>query len=142
MWPVNSPPQVVAHRGASEVEAEHTLGAYLRAIDDGADGLECDVRLTRDGHLVCVHDRRVDRTSNGSGTLSDFDLDDLHGLDFASWKWHQQPPDAYIEDRALAGTPEPVLTLDRLVQAGLRAPRAVRLLIETKPPTRYAGLVK
>ena len=60
-------PQVVAHRGASHDHPEHTLGAYLRAIDAGADALECDVRMTADGHLVCVHDRRVDRTSSGRG---------------------------------------------------------------------------
>ncbi len=41
------------------------MHAYKRAIADGADALECDVRLTKDGHLVCVHDRRIDRTSNG-----------------------------------------------------------------------------
>ena len=62
-------PQIVAHRGSSRDEPEHTLKAYLRAIDEGADALECDVRLTADGHLVCVHDRRVNRTSNGVGRV-------------------------------------------------------------------------
>ncbi len=131
-------PLVVAHRGSSHVLAEHTLGAYLRAIEEGADGLECDVRLTRDGHLVCVHDRRVDRTSDGSGVVSDFDLDDLRGFDFGSW--HRTPSDAYIEERD--STEEPVLTLDRLLEAVAAVPRDVRLLIETKHPTRYAGLVE
>jgi glycerophosphoryl diester phosphodiesterase len=56
-------PQVVAHRGASAVRAEHTLGAYVTALDEGADALECDVRLTADGHLVCVHDRNLRRTA-------------------------------------------------------------------------------
>jgi glycerophosphoryl diester phosphodiesterase len=79
-------PLVVAHRGSSHSIAEHTLAAYLRAIDESADGLECDVRLTRDGHLVCVHDRRIDRTSNGSGVVSEFDLAELGSFDFASWK--------------------------------------------------------
>lgn len=60
-------PFVVAHRGASVDRPEHTLGAYELALRDGADGVECDVRLTSDGHLVCVHDRRVDRTSSGAG---------------------------------------------------------------------------
>ncbi len=58
-------PFVVAHRGASADRPEHTLAAYELALQEGADGVECDVRLTRDGHLVCVHDRRVDRTSTG-----------------------------------------------------------------------------
>ena len=80
------PIQVVAHRGASEDAPEHTLAAYRRAIEDGADALECDVRLTADGHLVCVHDRRVNRTSNGRGAVSALELADLAALDFGSWK--------------------------------------------------------
>ena len=60
-------PFVVAHRGASSARPEHTLAAYDVALKQGADGVECDVRLTRDGHLVCVHDRRLDRTSTGRG---------------------------------------------------------------------------
>lgn len=134
-------PLVVAHRGSSHALAEHTLGAYLRAIDEGADGLECDVRLTRDGHLVCVHDRKVDRTSTGHGVVSEFDLDDLRALDFGSW--HAAAPDApgaYIEERD--STEAPVLTLERLLEVVRGADRDVRLLIETKHPTRYAGLVE
>ena len=134
-------PLVVAHRGSSYVLAEHTLGAYVRAIEEGADGLECDVRLTRDGHLVCVHDRRIDRTSSGRGVVSEFDLDDLRGLDFGSW--HADLPateDAFIEERD--STEAPVLTLERLLEVVLAARRQVRLLIETKHPTRYAGLVE
>src|SRR5438105_9936359 len=76
---------LVAHRGASSAVAEHTLGAYEAAITSGADALECDVRLTRDGHLVCVHDRTVNRTSDGRGVVSEFALDELEGLNFASW---------------------------------------------------------
>src|SRR4051812_43024918 len=67
-------PAVVAHRGASSHRAEHTLAAYALALEQGADGLECDVRLTRDGFLVCVHDRRVDRTSTGRGAVSTLTL--------------------------------------------------------------------
>jgi glycerophosphoryl diester phosphodiesterase len=133
-------PLVVAHRGSSYALAEHTLGAYLRAIDEGADALECDVRLTRDGHLVCVHDRTVDRTSSGHGVVSDFDLDDLRGLDFGSWHPTQPGPGPapYIEERD--STEAPVLTLERLLQ--VVGDTGVRLLIETKHPTRYAGLVE
>ena len=134
-------PLVIAHRGSSYAVAEHTLGAYLRAIDEGADGLECDVRLTRDGHLVCVHDRRVDRTSSGRGVVSDFDLDDLRALDFGSWRTDlPQHADAFIEERD--STEAPVLTLERLLEVLVAAPRPVRLLVETKHPTRYAGLVE
>src|SRR4051794_12752262 len=140
MWPVNSPPQVVAHRGASEVEAEHTLAAYRRAIDDGADGLECDVRLTRDGVLVCVHDRRIDRTSSGRGVVSTLELSDLADLDFGAW--HQasetDPGDKEAPDMDRSS----VLTLARLLEVVGDSGRDVDLAIETKHPTRYAGLVE
>ena len=63
-----------------------TLPAYRRASDEGADALECDVRLTADGHLVCVHDRRVERTSDGHGRVSSLELAELNALDFGSWK--------------------------------------------------------
>src|SRR3569833_4569377 len=70
-------PFVVAHRGASAERPGHTLAAYELALQEGADGVECDVRLTKDGHLVCVHDRRVDRTSNGTGLVSEMTLAEL-----------------------------------------------------------------
>ncbi len=78
-------PLVIAHRGSSSERAEHTLGAYQLAVDQGADGLECDVRLTADGHVVCVHDRRIDRTSDGWGVVSTRTLDELSRYDFGSW---------------------------------------------------------
>ncbi len=133
-------PQVVAHRGASEVIAEHTLGAYIAALDEGAEGLECDVRLTADGHLVCVHDRRVDRTANATGLVSTMELAQLDELDFAGWKnpWEDlddEAPEMDLEARK-------VLTLRKLVEAVADYDRPIDLAIETKHPTRYAGLVE
>lgn len=135
------PFDVIAHRGASEDVPEHTLAAYRKAIEDGADALECDVRLTADGHLVCVHDRRVNRTSNGRGAVSALELADLTALDFGSWKTgpHQDPyesPDQEESDHSS------VLTLERLLQLVAEAPRPVGLAIETKHPTRWAGQVE
>ncbi|OII67457.1 MULTISPECIES: glycerophosphodiester phosphodiesterase [unclassified Streptomyces] len=128
--------QVVAHRGASEDAPEHTLAAYVKAIEDGADALECDVRLTADGHLVCVHDRRVNRTSNGRGAVSSLELADLAALDFGSWKDARESPDW--------GDPEytSVLTLERLLELVADAGRPVELAIETKHPTRWRGQVE
>lgn len=123
-------PQVVAHRGASADEAEHTLAAYQRAIAEGADGLECDVRLTRDGVLVCVHDRRINRTSTGRGAVSRLDLADLADLDFSSWRGQAD----------FDGTG--VLTLERLIETAVDCDRPIALAIETKHPTRAAGLVE
>jgi glycerophosphoryl diester phosphodiesterase len=140
----------VAHRGASHSVAEHTLTAYVKAIESGADGLECDVRMTRDGHLVCVHDRTVNRTSDGRGVVSDLDLEGLQALNFASW--HSADPESadglvngssYLEGVAPdRGEDGKVLTLDRLLELVADAGRPVRLLVETKHPTRYGGLVE
>ncbi|MFC5261891.1 glycerophosphodiester phosphodiesterase [Kribbella qitaiheensis] len=133
-------PSVVAHRGASEVSPEHTLAAYRRAVEAGADGLECDVRLTADGHLVCVHDRRIDRTSNGRGVLSTMRLEELDSFDWGSWK----TPWADLDDEADLPDPDllKVLTLERLLETVRDAGRPLELAIETKHPTRYAGLVE
>jgi glycerophosphoryl diester phosphodiesterase len=129
-------PLVFAHRGGADALPEHTLGAYLRAIEDGADGVECDVRLTRDGHLVCVHDRRLDRTSNGRGLVSTKTLAELDRLDFGSW--HPSYPD---DDEPLPDLTR-LLTLDRLLEALRECGRPVRLLIETKHPSRYGAEVE
>lgn len=129
--------EVVAHRGASEDAPEHTLIAYRKAIADGADALECDVRLTADGHLVCVHDRRVERTSNGRGAVSNLELADLAELDWGSWKYGDEIPDGVDASEHSA-----VLTLERLLELVAGHSRRVELAIETKHPTRYAGLVE
>jgi glycerophosphoryl diester phosphodiesterase len=92
----------------------------------GADGVECDVRLTRDGVLVCVHDRTVDRTSNGKGAVSAMSLADLERLDFGSWR----------------GAPAELLTFERLVETLLAAGRPIELAVETKHPSRYGGRVE
>ena len=133
-------PQVVAHRGSSAVEAEHTLGAYVRALDEGAEGLECDVRLTSDGHLVCVHDRNLKRVTNSRGVVSTMRLDELDELDFASWKhpWADLDDEAPDVDEAT----KRVLTLQKLLEMSRDYDRQVDLAIETKHPTRYAGLVE
>lgn len=132
--------------------AEHTLPAYLAAIADGADGLECDVRLTRDGHLVCVHDRTVNRTSNGRGIVSEYELDALRKLDFQSWRddlpgsadalLPESPYLAGVAPDRIAADSAQVLTLETLLGTVRDAGRPVRLLIETKHPTRYGGLVE
>jgi glycerophosphoryl diester phosphodiesterase len=131
--------QVVAHRGSSDDAPEHTLHAYKRALAEGADALECDVRLTKDGHLVCVHDRRIDRTSNGRGILSTLELAELNELDWGSWRdtWEDfEDPEMPDRDKSQ------ILTLRRLLEAVADVDRRVEVAIETKHPTRYAGLVE
>lgn len=131
---------MVAHRGSSAENAEHTLGAYVAALDEGAEALECDVRLTADGHLVCVHDRDLRRTAQKKRLVSSMELSELEQLDFASWKH----PWADLDDEAPDLDPElnKVLTLRRLLETVADYGRPVELAIETKHPTRYAGLVE
>lgn len=135
-------PQVVAHRGASSVAPEHTLEAYELAIAGGADAVECDVRLTRDGVLVCVHDRRVDRTSSGRGVVSTLELADLAQLDFAAGRRRRLDPTLLAEDEEPDLDRHGVLTLERLLEVVTTCGRPVQIAIETKHPTRYAGLVE
>ena len=75
-------PFVIAHRGSSGRAPENTVEAFDRALfDDGAEGLELDVQRTRDGVVVVLHDSTVDRTTDGSGRVDEFDFHDLRRLD-------------------------------------------------------------
>lgn len=136
--PTRTRPVVVAHRGASADRPEHTLGAYEKAFEDGADGVECDVRLTADHHLVCVHDRRVDRTSNGAGLVSTLELSRLEELDWASWKTPAGDDEAPDQDEERGR----LLTLRRLLDTLVGTGQEVVTLIETKHPTRHGDDVE
>ncbi len=127
-------PAVIAHRGSSAARPEHTLGAFRQAIVDGADGIECDVRMTRDGELVCLHDRSADRTSEGRGLVSRHTLEQLRALD-----WSRGAPSAprdgvALEDRAL-------VTLAELATLVRAAARPVGLVVEVKHPSRFGARV-
>ncbi|BCW38813.1 glycerophosphoryl diester phosphodiesterase [Arthrobacter sp. StoSoilB3] len=123
-------PKVYAHRGASAAFAEHTRAAYLKAIADGADGVECDVHLTRDQHVVLLHDANLDRTSTGTGPVSEHTLEELRSLDFSSWKG-ARIPDAY------GGVADQFLTLPELLDILRGAGREIGLAIELKHPSPY-----
>jgi glycerophosphoryl diester phosphodiesterase len=75
----------VAHRGYSYVAPENTLPALAAAGRAGADYVEFDVRTTADGVPVVIHDRTVDRTTDGSGHVWDLTVDEVRGLDAGSW---------------------------------------------------------
>ena len=128
-------PAVMAHRGSSHLEPEHTLAAYLQAIEDGADALECDVRLTSDGTLVCVHDRRIDRTSRGRGTVSSSNVAELSKHDYSYRTWHdfEEPGNSLRTG---------LLTLETLLAAALDKRADIEFAIETKHPVRYGGYVE
>jgi glycerophosphoryl diester phosphodiesterase len=119
-------PLVVAHRGASAVAPEHTFAAYDQAVADHADVIECDLQLTKDGVLVCLHDTTVDRTTGGTATgrIDAFTLEELRAMDFGSWF-----------GPAFAGAS--VVPFEE--QLRCYGDAGVRFYAETKAPAEYGG---
>jgi glycerophosphoryl diester phosphodiesterase len=122
--------KIFAHRGSSEQYAENTRAAYLQAIADGADGLECDIHLTADLKLICFHDFDLDRTSTGTGHVADHTLEELLRLDFSSWRGVTIPPE-------YGGVADQLLTLDALIDLMREAGRPLDLAIELKHPSPF-----
>lgn len=123
------PPLVIAHRGASGHQPEHTFAAYDMALEMGADYLEHDLRLTRDRVLVVLHDDTLDRTVRGpaarcSGPVAEKTLGDLRHCDAGVWK---------REDAAGARIP----TLDSVLS---RYAGRARFYIEIKHPEEAPGM--
>src|SRR5574337_1778321 len=78
-------PQLIAHRGAPRVAPENTLSSIREAKKLGANWVEFDVRLTKDGELICFHDNTLERTTNGTGYVYDYTFSALKQLDAGSW---------------------------------------------------------
>jgi glycerophosphoryl diester phosphodiesterase len=74
-------PKIMGHRGAKAYEPENTLRSIRRALDLGVQAVEVDIHLSRDGHLVVIHDATVDRTTNGKGRVADLSWKELRRLD-------------------------------------------------------------
>lgn len=122
----------IAHRGASGHAPEATLPAFEKAVAAGADYLELDIQMSRDGHLVAIHDTELDRTTDGSGPVGARTLAELRALDAGSWFNERYPERA---DPAFAGLR--LLTLDAILE---RFGPQRRYYIETKSPERYPGV--
>lgn len=73
---------VIGHRGFRAQFPENTTISFLKAIEHGADGIECDIQKTKDNEYVIIHDETIDRTSNGTGKISEINLADLKKLNF------------------------------------------------------------
>ncbi|MCZ2260218.1 glycerophosphodiester phosphodiesterase [Sporosarcina sp. G11-34] len=114
----------IAHRGAAVYAPENTRIAFQKGLELGADILECDVHLSKDGQLIIMHDEKVDRTTNGKGFIKDFTLEELRKLD-AGGKFHRD------------FTGEPIITLDELLEEFYGH---IGLLIEIKKPLLYPGI--
>jgi glycerophosphoryl diester phosphodiesterase len=122
----------VAHRGASGYAPEHTLASYRMGINMGADYIEIDLQLTRDGELVAMHDETVDRTTDGTGWISDLSLAELKRLDAGSWfnvRYPMYAREEYASER--------VPTLREVFEA---FGDETRYLLETKKPEINPGL--
>jgi glycerophosphoryl diester phosphodiesterase len=78
-------PLIIAHRGASAAAPENTLAAFRKAIDEGAEGVEFDVRLARDGVPVVVHDATLNRTGRMNAAVTDLTSKELSKIDVGSW---------------------------------------------------------
>ena len=111
------------------------MAAYLRAVEAGADAVECDVRMTADGTLVLVHDRRIDRTSPGTGAVSNFMLAELQEHTFGGQGWHDfEDPPSELRTR--------LLTLETFLSTLLDASTTLEFAIETKHPIRFGRYVE
>ena len=113
--PGKTKPYVMAHRGNKVKFPENTISAFRQAVDDGADIIETDLHMTSDGHFVCIHDDRVDRTTDGRGLVAEMTLSDLRTYNAANLQ-----PDL---------TPEPVPTLEEFANL---IPPDVGLALELK----------
>lgn len=126
--PVPTRSGVVAHRGASAEFPELTRVAYQKALDQGAEALEVDIRLTADGVPVLLHDPRTSRVANRDIWVHSSTLDQLSTLDLGTW-------------HPIHGAPEPIMTLRSFLVMAEAYPR-VRLFLETKHPVPTGGRVE
>lgn len=78
-------PLIIAHRGASAIAPENTLAAFQKAIEDGAEGIEFDVQLAKDGVPIVFHDFKLERIGQKKGCVADFTSLELQNLDVGSW---------------------------------------------------------
>jgi glycerophosphoryl diester phosphodiesterase len=125
--PHGTPPLLAAHRGGGALWPENSLLAFRSAVALGADYLELDVHLTADGAVAVIHDPTLDRTTTGTGPVSDRTLADLRTL--------------RLRDRSGAVTGETIPTLDEVAAVAAGGKR--RLLVEIKVDAggmRYPGI--
>lgn len=76
---------VIAHRGANQYAPQNTIEAFKKATELNVDGVETDIRITSDGHMVLCHNSKINKTSDGKGKISDMSLNELMNFDFGSW---------------------------------------------------------
>jgi glycerophosphoryl diester phosphodiesterase len=118
---------LAAHRGGALLWPENSLLAFRNALALGADFIEFDVHLSRDGEVMVIHDATLDRTTTGSGPVRDHTMAELKAL--------------RLKDRAGTVTQEPVPTLDEVTAVAAQAKRRMLLEIKVDPSkARYPGI--
>lgn len=115
-------PAFIAHRGAGKFAPENTLAAIRLGAQHGFKMMEYDVKLSRDGEAILLHDDTIDRTSNGSGLASHYSLAELMQFDFGSW----------LSEEFVA---EPLLTLRTMATYSIA--KGIHSNIEIKPETGF-----
>ncbi|MCM3569925.1 glycerophosphodiester phosphodiesterase [Neobacillus mesonae] len=124
--------KIYGHRGAKGSYPENTLLSFKKAIDQGVDGLELDVHLTKDGEVVVIHDETLDRTTNGIGEIRELTLEEIKQVSAGS-------PFAHLPDYHEAWELEKVPTLQEVLE--LMAPYPTELNIELKTyAASYKGI--
>ncbi|MFC4307257.1 glycerophosphodiester phosphodiesterase [Cohnella boryungensis] len=122
----------VAHRGASGYAPECTLASYRLGVRMKADYIEIDLQETKDGQLVAMHDKTVNRTTNGTGRVKNMTLAELQSLDAGSWFNDKYP--IYAREEYAS---ERVPTLREIFEA---FGKNTRYMLETKDPEEYPGM--
>ncbi|MDP2344849.1 MAG: glycerophosphodiester phosphodiesterase family protein [Deltaproteobacteria bacterium] len=146
---IDGRPLLIGHRGAMARAPENTLGAFQAALDDGARGVELDVTLSGDSVPIVLHDDTLDRTTNIFGKPSDFDVDELAGLDAGSWfpgwgpeiipsLWQvfEMMPEGAVVNVELKGPTPAYVGLERRVVDVIRAWPRVHVIVSSFHPAQ------
>lgn len=124
----------VSHRGASAYAPEHTIAAYEMGEKMHGDYIELDLQMTKDGHLIAMHDVTLDRTTDGTGSVKDYTLNEIKQLDAGSWFNEKYPYASKAEYEGLK-----VPTLEEVFK---KFGKNNSYYIETKSPDVYPGMEK
>ncbi len=124
----------VAHRGASGYAPEHTLLSYDMGDKMHGDYIEIDLQMTKDGQLIAMHDEKLDRTTDGTGHVKDYTLEQIKQLDAGGWFNETYPQYAKPEYVGLK-----VPSLEEVFQ---KFGKNANYYIETKSPNIYPGMEK
>lgn len=124
----------VSHRGASAYAPEHTIASYDMGEKLHGDYIEIDLQMTKDGHLIAMHDVTLDRTTNGTGSVKDYTLNEIKQLDAGSWFNEKYPYASKAEYEGLK-----VPTLEEVFK---KFGKNNSYYVETKSPDVYPGMEK